>query len=122
MGHLDVVARAVLAHPIAARLALGSFGADGLEDVFHQGPGRHASAGHHGGAEARAFLAAGDAGSDEQETFALQVASAADAVGEMRVAAIDDEVARFEVGQKQLDEVIQGLAGLDHQHDFAGAL
>ena len=90
VDHLHVVAGAVLAHPVAAGLAFGSLGADRLENVLHQRPRRGAAAGHHGRAEARAFLAAGDAGADVEQALALQVLGAADGVGEVRVAAVDD--------------------------------
>ena len=82
VDHLDVMAGAVGAHPLAAGLAVRSLGADRLEDVLDERPGRRAAAGHHGRAEARAFLAAGDAGADVQQALALQVFGAADGVGE----------------------------------------
>jgi hypothetical protein len=41
-------------------------------------------------------------------------------VGEVRIAAVDNQIARFQVGQQRLDEVVHGLACLDHQHDLAG--
>jgi hypothetical protein len=38
----------------------------------------------------------------------------------MRVAAVDDDVAVFEVGQDLVDERINRRTGFDHQHDLAG--
>ena len=64
-------------------------------------PRRRAAAGHDGRAEARAFLAAGDAGADEQQALALEVLRAADGVREVRVAAVDDDVARLQVRQQR---------------------
>ena len=122
VDHLDVVAGAVFAHPVAAGLAVGRAGADGLEDVLHQRPRLGAAAGHHRGAETRAFFAARNARADIQQAFAFQVFGAADGVGEMRVAAIDDQVARLQVGQQQLDEIVHRLARLHHQHDLARPL
>ena len=40
----------------------------------------------------------------------------------MGVSAVDDYVALVEQGDQLLDEVVDGLAGLDHQEDLAGAL
>ena len=120
--NFDVVPGAVLAHPVGARLTGRSFGADRLKNIFHERPCGGASARHHRRAEARALFAAGDAGADKQHSFALEVLRAADGVGEMRVAAVDDEIARLEVRQQRFDKVIHGLARLDHQHDLAGTL
>ncbi len=39
-----------------------------------------------------------------------------------RVAAVDDDVAGFEEREEVLDEFVDGLAGLDHEHDAAGLL
>ena len=47
--HLDEVAAALLAHPVAARL-VAALGADRLEDGLQVGPGGGVAAGHHGGA------------------------------------------------------------------------
>ena len=58
---------------------------------------------------ARAFLAAGNAGADEAQAACLHLRGSADGVGEMRVSAIDDDVARVEVGSYQLDEIIDTL-------------
>ena len=41
-----------------------------------------------------------DAGADEEEALALQVLGAADGVREVGVAAVDDQVARLQVGQQ----------------------
>ena len=40
----------------------------------------------------------------------------------MRVAAINDDVARFEMRHYGVDHVVDGVAGLDHQHHPAGLL
>ena len=122
VDHLHVMAGAVFAHPVAAGLAIGSAGADGLENVLHQGPRFGAAAGHHRRAETRAFFAARNAGADIHQAFALQILGAADGVGEMRIAAIDDDVAGLEMRQHQLDKFVHRRAGLHHQHDFAGPL
>ena len=65
VDHLDVVAGAVFADPVAAGGSVFDLGGDGLEDFLDVGPGSGISAGHDGGAVARAFFATGDAGADE---------------------------------------------------------
>jgi hypothetical protein len=68
----DVVACAVFADPVAAGGSVFDLGGDGLEDVFDVGPCGGIAAGHDGGAEARAFFAAGDAGADEEDAFSAR--------------------------------------------------
>jgi hypothetical protein len=40
----------------------------------------------------------------------------------MRVAAVDDDVAGFEMGQHGVDHLIDRVAGFDHHHDAARPL
>ena len=82
VDHLDVVAGAVFADPIAAGRAVFNFGGNGLENLLDMGPRCRISAGHDGGAEARAFFAAGNAGADEENALVGQVLRAAVGVGE----------------------------------------
>jgi hypothetical protein len=89
---------------------------------FTSGHALAAAAGHHRRAETRAFFAARNAGADIQQAFAFEIFGAADGVGEMGIAAIDDHVAGFQVGQQQFDEFIHRRARLHHQHDLAGPL
>ncbi len=89
---------------------------------FHVRPRGGIAAGHDRGAAARALFAAGDAGADEEDALGGQVLGAAVGVGEERVAAVDDDVAGFEMRQQVVDHLVDGVAGLDHQHDAARAL
>ena len=89
---------------------------------FTCGPGCGIAAGHDGGAVARAFFAAGDAGADEENAFLGECFGAAVGIGEVRVAAVDDDVALFEVRQDGVDHLVDGVAGFDHQHDAARGL
>ena len=82
--------------------------------------GRRA-AGHDRWAVARAFLAAGNAGADEEQPLAFQIFRAAVGVLKKRIAAVNDDVARFEMRQELLDEFVHRLAGLDHDHHAARA-
>ena len=87
---------------------------------FTRGQAARAAAGHHGRAETRALFAARNARADIQQALAFEIFGAADGVREVRIAAIDDDVAGFQVGQQQLDEFVHGRAGFDHEHDLAG--
>ena len=78
VDHLDVMAGAVFAHPIAAGRAVLDFGGDLLEDVLHVRPGGRRAAGHDAGAAAGAFFAAGNAGADVEQALGLDVFRAAD--------------------------------------------
>ena len=117
--HLHKVARAVLAHPIAAGRTVFHLGADGLEDGLHIGPRLRRTAGHHAGALERAFLAAGNAGADVIQALALHIGGAADGIREMGIAAVDDDIALFQVRDDLLDKIVHRLAGLHHQHHLA---
>ena len=54
--------------------------------------------------------------------FSASILGAANGVGEVAVAAVDDDVALVEQGQERLDHHVHRLAGLDHDHDAAGRL
>ncbi len=92
------------------------------KNCLHVRPCGGIAAGHDGGAEARAFFAAGDAGADEEDSFGGQIFGAAVGVGKQRVTAVDDDVARLKVRQHVVDHLVDGVAGFDHQHDAARPL
>ena len=118
VDHLHEVARAVL--PVAAGGAVLHLGADGLEDGLHIGPGRGGAAGHHGGALQSALFAAGHAGADVELALRFHVLRPPDGVGEVAVAAVDQDVPVLEEGQQLLDHAVHGAAGLHHHEDLAG--
>src|SRR5207249_10124334 len=60
--------------------------------------------------------------SDEKQPFAFQIFRAPVRVFEKRVAAVNDDVAGFEMGDEQVNEFVHRFAGFDHQHDPAGFL
>ena len=93
-----------------------------LENLLHQRPRLGAAAGHHRRTEPRAFFAARHARADEEHALALQVLGAADGIRKVRVAAIDDQVAGFQVRQQHFDEIVHRLPRLHHQHDLARPL
>ena len=96
-----------------------TFAAMALEDGPDVRPRLGVAAGHERRAVARAFLAAGDARADEEDALFLAVLVAAHGVLVERVAAVDDDVAFFEQGREEVDELVDRRAGLHQQHDAA---
>ena len=121
MNHLDVVASTLVTDPVTARLAV-ALGGDALEDVLNVGPGGLVTTGHEGGAVAGTLLTTGDTAADEADALLGEVAGAAVGVGVVGVTTVNDDVALLEEGEEGLDEVIDGLAGHDEEHDATGAL
>ena len=117
MHHLYVMPGAVFSHPIATGRAVLNFGGDSLEDGLHMRPGGGIPTGHDGRPPPRAFLATGNAGANVKEALARKVFRAAASVRPMRVAAVDDDVTLFQVRQQIFNHMVDGVAGLDHQHD-----
>ena len=110
------MSRAVFTHPVAAGRAILDFRRDGLENLFDMRPRGGIAAGHDGGTESRSLLAARNAGADEQKSFAGESLGAAVGIREKRVAAIDDNVSGFKMRQDAVDHLVDGRAGLHHQH------
>ena len=116
--HLDEVAGAVEADVRHARFAFG-LGRDGFENRLEGLPGFLGAAGHHGGAEQGAFLAAGHAAADEVQAAGADLLLAADGVREVGVAGVDDDVTRLHQVGERVDHGVGRLTGLDH--DDGGA-
>ena len=91
-------------------LSTGPHLLDALEDGLDEGPCGGRAAGHQGGAVQSALFAAGDAAAHEQQALALHIGGAAGGVGEVAVAAVDDDVTGIQNGQQLLDQVIHGAA------------
>jgi hypothetical protein len=122
VDHLDEVTGAVVAHPVAARGAVVHPGGDPLKDRFDVRPrGRRASR-HDRGPLERTLLAARHARADKEEALRLQRLGAADGVGEMRVAPVDQDVALVEQRHELADEIVDRSARLDHHHHLARRL
>ena len=100
VDHLHVVAGTALADPVAARRAAVHLGRDPLEDLPDMRPGLGIASRHDGRAVACSFLAARDARADEEKPALAELPLPADRVLEVRVAAVDDHVARLEVGNE----------------------
>ncbi len=111
--HLHEMPGAIVADMGDARLTLRDR-RDALQDRSQGDPGLVRTAGHDRRAVQGALLAAGDAGADEVDPGLPDRLLAADRVGEQRVPAVDDDVARLEHIHQRIDHGIRGLAGLDH--------
>ena len=121
MDHLDVVTGTLVTDPVAAGLTV-ALGGDALEDVLDVGPGVLITTGHERGSVTGTLLTTGDTATDEVDALAGEVLGAAVAVGEVGVTTVNDDITLLEERQKGLDEVIDGLAGHDKEHDTTGAL
>ena len=93
--HFYEVPCSALADPLAARFAFVSFGGDVLKDWLHVRPRLWASAGHDAGAFQGSFFTARNTGADVQDSFFTECLRAAFAVGELAVAAVNDDVTLF---------------------------
>lgn len=121
MDHLDVVTSTFVSDPLTAGLTV-ALGRNGLEDVLDVWPGFLVTTGHQGGAESGTLLASGNTGADKSDALGAQLLGAAVRVGEVRVTTINDDVSLLQEGQKSLNPLIDGLSGLDEEHDTAGGL
>ena len=70
----------------------------------------------------RAFLASRNARADEQNALIGERLGASVGVRIVGVAAIDNDVALFEMRRQVGDHLVDGVAGLDHQHHAARLL
>lgn len=121
MDHLDEVTGTLVTDPVAAGLVV-ALGGNALEDVLDVGPGFLVTTGHERGTVAGTLLTTGDTAADEAQALLGEVLSTAVAVREVRVATVDDDITGLEVGQEGLDELVDGLASHDEQHDTTRAL
>ena len=121
VNHLDIVTGTRLTNPVAAGLAV-DLSSGFLENLLDGGPSSGGTTRHERRTMAGTLLTTRDTRSDEKQTLLLQLLSAADRVGIVGVAAIDDDVALVEVWDELLDEGIDGIASLDEQDDFSGLL
>src|SRR5438477_4260901 len=103
MHHLDVVAGAARSHVLDAGLAIFRPGRDGAKDRGYSFPSRRLPSGHDGRPPERALFAAGDAGSDIEESLCFQCFVAAVGIEEGRIAAIHEDVARLKMWLEVVD-------------------
>lgn len=121
MNHLDVVTSTLVTDPVTASLTI-ALSSDALEDILDVGPGGLVTTGHEGGTVTGTLLTTRDTTTDEADALLVEVLGAAVAVGEVRVTTVNDDITLLKERQKGLDEVIDGLAGHDQEHDATGTL
>ena len=121
MDHLYEVTSTVLAYPVAAR-AVSHLCADLLEDGRNDGPCSLRTAGHQGRTLESAFLSTRNAGTDVEQTFALNICSTTVGVGIVGVTAVDDDVAGLQQRDELVDEIVDSLTCLHHKHHLARTL
>lgn len=122
MNHLDEVASTLVTNPVTAGLVVVTLGGDTLEDVLDVRPGLLVTTGHKRGTVTGTLLTTGDTTANKAESLLGKVLGAAVAVGEVGVATVNDDITLVKVRQERLDELVDGLAGHDQEHDTAGTL
>lgn len=122
MNHLDEVASTLITNPVTAGLVVVTLGGNALEDVLDVRPGLFVTTGHERGTVTGTLLTTGDATADEAKALLGEVLGAAVAVGKMRVATVNDDITLVEMRQEGLDELVDGLASHDQEHDTTGTL
>ena len=121
VDHLDEMARTALAHERCAGRAVGVPGGDRQEDGADLVPYGPVAAGHYRGAMARTLLSARDADAEEAPWLRFGQGGAAVGIGEVGVAAIDDDVALFKQRLEHGDLFVHRRAGRDHEDELARA-
>ena len=96
-------------------------GGDRLQDRAQGLPAFRRAARHDGRAVERALLAAGNTCADEVDAARGHLLFAADGVGEVGVAAVDDDVAFVHRACQLVDDRVGGRAGLNHDDRLARA-
>ncbi len=94
---------------------------DRLEDRAEFLVGLRRSAGHDRRPEQRPDLTAGNAAADEVQAVLAQGGLAAAGIDEVRVAAVDDDVALVEQWHQFVDDRVGRIARLDHDDDRPGS-
>ena len=122
MNHLDEVASTLVTNPVTAGFVVIALGGDALKDILDVGPGLFVTTRHERGTVAGTLLTTRDTAANETQALLSQVLGAAVTVREVRVATVDDDITLFEVGQEGLDELVDGLASHDEQHDTTRTL
>lgn len=122
MNHLHVVTSTLVADPLATRLVV-ALGRDALQDVLDVRPSGLVTTGHDARAVSSSLLTAGHTSTDIANAVLLQLLAPACRVREMGVSAIDDDITLLEsVFAQLLDQAVDGVTGLDENHDPTGPL
>ena len=103
--------------PLAARRTIVQLGGNSLQDVFHQRPSFHRTSGHHRRAVQGSFLASRNSGSDEIDPFLFQLLHTTFRVVEVRIASVDNYIARRKEREQLRDQLVYRTPRFDHHHD-----
>ena len=122
VDHLDEMTGAVPPDPVTARRAIGHLCCDGLENRLEVRPRFRRTPRHDGRAVARAFFSARYANAGVKKALGLQLQRPPARIIIIGIAAVNDDVARFEMGQELFDDNVHGAARLHHKHDPARPL
>ena len=120
VNHLDEMPRPAVAAVGDAGHAVVGLGGDLLQDRLQVLVRFLVAAGHQAGAPQRAFFAAADAHAEKSNPRRPKLLLPPLGVGEMRVAAVDHDVARLEKRLELVNDHIHRLAGLDHDQNPPG--
>jgi hypothetical protein len=118
VDHLDVMAGTVGSDMDDAGVA-ASLRGNGFQHRFQRLVRRVTAARHEGRTVQGAFLATGDAHADEVDSFCFQRFRTPACILEEGIAAVNDDIARGEVGEQLLQYLVHRGAGFDHQKDAA---
>lgn len=112
MNHLNIMAGALVANPVAAwfSVTLRSYG---LEDILDIRPGLFVTSRHQTGTVTGSLFSTRYACANKTEAFLFQSFGSSVGVGEMRIAAVDDDIAGFYERQEGVDEIVYGLPSHD---------
>jgi len=125
-GILDPVVDHLYEMPRGPRTQVGhtgfpaDVGGDRLEDVLDPNVGLPGAAGHDAGAAAGALLAARDPHTQEMDPLPGQHLLPQGGVGEMRIAAVDEDVRRPAQGQQFAERRVHGRPCRHEDHDDTG--
>lgn len=93
-----------------------------LENFLNASPGRSRTTGHERGAIAGAFLTSRHTRPNEEVPLGLEFLHTTDCVRIVRVSAVNNDVALFEMWGQLMDEVIYSSPSFNKKDDLAGAL
>ena len=119
MHHLDKVPGTVFSDPVTAGRAVFHLCADALENRADMLPGRRRSSRHQRRALQCPFFSAGNTCSDVEQPFALRFGCAPHGVGEVAVAAVNQDITLFQQRCQRLNQCIHRFSRFDHHEDLA---
>ena len=115
----DEMSGAARPDPFAAGRAVGRRCGDFFEQRFNERARFAVSPGHERGTFQGALFSSGNTGSDKRNFLFREHSDAPFGVAVVGVAAVDENISRFEVRQQLRNDVVDCASRLDHHHDSA---